>query len=108
MGSALKIETVLGSEMATSETNVHKNTNVPVFYTALGPNDFYAGKSITRAIGWGGVGPENLDFFGPKWHSLGPNKKVFIIRAHPLPMVFIMDLPASKSLCPKPYKQQVY
>jgi hypothetical protein len=34
------------------------------------------------------VGPENLDFFGPKWHSLcllpfqGP-KKVLIFRAHP-------------------------
>jgi hypothetical protein len=26
-----------------------------------------SGKSIIRAIG---VGPENLDFFEPKWHSL--------------------------------------
>jgi hypothetical protein len=54
MGSALKIETFLGLEMATSETHVHKNTNGPVFYMALGPNDFYGGKSVTSATGWGG------------------------------------------------------
>jgi hypothetical protein len=31
-------------------------------------NGFEAGNSITRGIGRGG--PRNLDFFGPKWHSL--------------------------------------
>jgi hypothetical protein len=30
-GGALKIKTFLGPEMATSETHVHKITNVPVF-----------------------------------------------------------------------------
>ncbi len=37
------------------ETHVHKITNVPVFYMALGLYDFDAGKSITQAIGR--VGP---------------------------------------------------
>jgi hypothetical protein len=47
------IETCLGPEMATSQTRVHKITNVQYlfFYTALGLNDFDGGKSITRAIG---------------------------------------------------------
>jgi hypothetical protein len=53
-GWALKIEIFLEPEIATSKTHVHKITNVPVFYMALGLNDFYAGKSITRAIGRGG------------------------------------------------------
>jgi hypothetical protein len=36
-----------------------------------------------------GVGPENLDFFGPKWHffaslvAISGPKKVLIFRAHP-------------------------
>jgi hypothetical protein len=37
-----------------TETHVHKITNVPFFYMELGLNDFGAGKSITRVIGWGG------------------------------------------------------
>jgi hypothetical protein len=46
---------LLGTEMAnraqkSKKTHVHKNTNVPVFYMALGLNDFEAGKSITKAI----------------------------------------------------------
>jgi hypothetical protein len=32
-----------------TETHVHKITIVPVFYMALGLNDFDAGKSITQA-----------------------------------------------------------
>ncbi len=36
-----------------------------LFYMALGLNDFDGGKSITRAIGRG-LGPENLNIFGPK------------------------------------------
>jgi hypothetical protein len=34
-----------------TETHVHKITNVPVFYSVLGLNDFDAGKSIARPIG---------------------------------------------------------
>jgi hypothetical protein len=41
--------------MATSETHGQKVTNVPVFYVALGLNDFDGGKSITRAIARGGA-----------------------------------------------------
>ncbi len=37
-----------------TETYLHKITNVPAFYMALGLNDFDGGKSITRAIGRGG------------------------------------------------------
>jgi hypothetical protein len=36
-----------------TETNVHKITNIPVFYMALALNTFDAGKSITRTIGRG-------------------------------------------------------
>ncbi len=36
------------------ETHVHKITNVPVFYMALGLIGFDAGKSSTPAIGMGG------------------------------------------------------
>jgi hypothetical protein len=46
-----------------------------------------------------GVALEN-DFFGPKWHSLCS-----------LPFHFVaieMDFPASKSLRPAQYKQQVH
>jgi hypothetical protein len=39
-----------------------------------------------------GVGPENLDFFGPK--------KVSVFKGPLLPMAQVMDLPASKSLRP--------
>ncbi len=38
-----------------TETHLHKISNIPDFYMALGLNDFDAGK---------GVGPENRDFFG--------------------------------------------
>jgi hypothetical protein len=55
-------------KMQNKETRVHKITHVPVFYMAIGLNDFDAGKLITRPLK--GVGHENLDFFGPKWHSL--------------------------------------
>jgi hypothetical protein len=44
----------LNPEMVTSGTRVLKMTNAPVFYMALGLNDFGAGKSITRPIGRGG------------------------------------------------------
>ncbi len=54
-----------------------------------------------------GVGPGNLDFFGPKWHSLrllqfqGP-KKVSIFIAQSLQWPLFWVLPASKSLRPAP------
>jgi hypothetical protein len=54
---------------------------VASYYTALGLNDFDAGKSITRVIGRSG--PENRDVFEPKWDSLrmlpfqGPKKPRF-------------------------------
>ncbi len=82
--------------MQNTETHVHKITNVPVFFIpmALGLKWFWC-KSITRAIGRG-VGPENLDFLGPKWLSLrslpflGP--KVSIFKVPPLPMALLMDV----------------
>ncbi len=37
------------------ESCVHKITNVPLFYMALGLKDFDAEKSITRAVEGGGV-----------------------------------------------------
>ncbi len=61
------------------------------FYMALGLNDFDAGKSITRAIGNGGWAQKSLDFQGP-----------------PLPMALEVNFPASKSLRPAPYNQQVH
>jgi hypothetical protein len=39
---------------AGAETYVHKITNVPVFYMALGTIDFDAGKFFTQTIGRGG------------------------------------------------------
>ncbi len=62
-----------------SKTLVHKITNVPVFMWRLEMiNDFDGGKSITRAI----------------------------VRGGPLPIALQMDLSASKTLHPAPYKKQ--
>jgi hypothetical protein len=75
-------------------------------------NAFDGGKSITRTIWKGVVGPGNLDFFWPKWHSLrlllfqNPNKSDF--QGPSLSMALEMDLPESNSLLPAPYKQQVH
>jgi hypothetical protein len=44
-------------------TCVHKITNVPVVYMALILNGFEAWNILLGALE--GVGPENLDFFGP-------------------------------------------
>ncbi len=52
-----------------AETHVHKITNVPVFYLALGPNDFDVGKSISQAKGRGG---------NSKWIS--PHQNHLILR----------------------------
>ncbi len=51
----MKIKTFLVPEMATSETHVHKITNVPVLYMALGHNDFGGGgESIHGPLEGGG------------------------------------------------------
>jgi hypothetical protein len=42
---AQKIETFWGPKVITSETHLHKITNVHVFDTALGLNDFDEGKT---------------------------------------------------------------
>jgi hypothetical protein len=94
---------------------VHKNTNVPVpvVYMGLVLSGFEGGLSITRGI-LGGWGPKNLDFFGPKWHSLatlvpfkGPKKSQGL--APPPPNAPVMDSPPSKPpLRTVPYKQQVH
>ncbi len=44
------------------------------FYGAV-HNDFEGATSLLGALE--GVGPENLDFFGPKWHERGPKKSRF-------------------------------
>ncbi len=58
-----------------------------------------------------GVGPENLDFFVPKWHSLrslpfqGPKDSI----SGPTPFNGPRNgFPPSKSLSPAAYKQQVH
>jgi hypothetical protein len=53
-----------------------------------------------------GVGPENLDFFGPKWHSLCSchfrAQKSLDCQGPPLPMPLVMMLHSSKPLCTAP------
>ncbi len=43
-----------------------------------------------------GVGPGNLDFFGPKWHSLCLKKSR--LQGPPLPMPLVMDLARLKTI----------
>jgi hypothetical protein len=64
---------LLDPEMGTCKTHVLKITNLPIFHMALGLDAFDRGKSITRAIGRGV--PKNI---------------------------FVMDVPALKSLRPPP------
>jgi hypothetical protein len=56
--------------------------------------------SFTRALE--GVGSENLNFFGPKWHSLCSchfrAQKSLNFQGPPLPMPLVMMLHASKAL----------
>jgi hypothetical protein len=54
--------------MATSKTNVHKITYVPVFYMTLGLHDLMGANTLLRPLEE--AGPENLNFFGAKWHLL--------------------------------------
>jgi hypothetical protein len=62
-----------------------------------------------------GMGPENLenlDFFWPKWHARSRcyfrAQKGLDFQGPPLLLALVMELPASKSLRPSPYKQQVH
>ncbi len=57
--------------------------------------------SLLRALE--GVGPENLDFFGPKWYSL----RSLPFQGPPLPMPLVMMLHTLKPLRTVPYKQKV-
>jgi len=66
----------VGPEMAMSEYRI-QNTEAHVlyiklpmylfFHMALGLNDFDGGNPFRGPLE--GLGPKNLDFFGPKWHS---------------------------------------
>ncbi len=65
-----------------------------------GTNYFYAGKSISKAIGRGG--PYNQAFFGP-WNDNEPvechcDQKSRDFQGPPFPMARVIDLPQSKSL----------
>jgi hypothetical protein len=77
-------------------------------------NAFDAGKSSTWASGRG-LGPGNLDFLGPKYHS--PNGSIPFHRAqkksrfpglNPLPFALVMELPVSQALRKRPYKSLVH
>jgi hypothetical protein len=61
--------------MATSETHIHKITNLLIFYIALGLDDLMGANPLLGPLE--GVGPKNLEFF-------------------------VMDVPALKSLRPAP------
>ncbi len=53
----------------TASAHVHKITNVPVFFIwGLDVMIFMQANPYLGRLE--GVGGENLDFFGPKWHSL--------------------------------------
>jgi hypothetical protein len=58
-----------GLSASNSQTHLNKITNVPVYYMALGLLMISMG-AIPLLGPLEGVGPENLDFFGPKKHSL--------------------------------------
>jgi hypothetical protein len=98
-GVALIIDTFLGPDMVTSETHVHKFTDVPVFLMKLGLIDFDGANPLLGPLKW--VGHEKSQHF---WAQValslpfqGPNKSR-ISR----PTLFngyctVMDLPTFKS-----------
>ena len=57
-----------GRGVGPGTTHVHKITNVPVVYMGCDIMSFMRANRFRGPLE--GVGPENLDFFGPKWHSL--------------------------------------
>ncbi len=70
-------------------------------------------RSATALLGaLEGVGPENIDFFWPKWHSLRSchfrTQKSLDFQGPPLPMPLVMLLHSSKPLRTAPQKQQVH
>ncbi len=64
-----------------NSTRVHKTTNVPVVFMAQYVMILRGATSLLGALE--GVGPENLNFFGPKWHSLRLCHFRAHSRAHP-------------------------
>ncbi len=48
-----------------THVHVHKITKVPVFYMALGLNDFDVGKSITRAITSHAINNRYINSYNP-------------------------------------------
>jgi hypothetical protein len=83
-----------------NSTRVHKTTNVPVVFMAWYVMILRGATSLLGALE--GVGPENFDFFGPKWHSLRlchfRAQKSLDFQGPPLPMPPVMMLHPSKSL----------
>jgi hypothetical protein len=85
----MKIKTLLGPEMANSETQVHKM--YLFFMWALKISTFLSQMALASLA------------------AIFRTQKILILKAHPLPKVLAIFLPASlKSLCPAPYKQQVH
>jgi hypothetical protein len=60
--------TIQNTEYSCSQTHVHKITNVPVFIWRLVLMILMGANPLLSSLE--GMGPESLDFFGPKWHSL--------------------------------------
>jgi hypothetical protein len=112
-----------------NNTQVNKTTNVPVVFMARYVMILRGATSLLGALE--GVGPENLDFFGPKWlqgdlpthlthnntqqhtthnfaqmalASLMPFQapKSLDFQGPPFPMPLVMMLHPSKSLCTAP------
>jgi hypothetical protein len=73
-------------------SHLHKITNEPVFYMALAPYDFDTGQRHYLGMGNWWAGPENLDFFGAKWHWLS----LVRFQGLPLPIAHVMSLPRIK------------
>ncbi len=85
-----------------NRTWVHKTTNVPGVFMAL-ILYFMVLRGATSLLGaLEGVGPKNLDFFGPKWHSFRTwhfrAQKSLDFQGPPLPMPLVMMLHPSKPL----------
>jgi hypothetical protein len=72
-----------------------------MIYTSLYAMIFDGGRTITWASGRG-LGPGNLEFFGPKWHS--PIGSMPFPGHNPLPLALVMNLNATKTLRTGPYK----
>jgi hypothetical protein len=67
----------------------------PMIYMALCIMLLMRAASITKASGRV-LGPGNLDFFGPGWHS--PISSMPFTRPNPLPLAQVMDAAPIKSI----------